>query len=77
MIKFAQFMRDLREATMELLMQGLSIEEVVLVIMTKMKDTMLMIFLITMFNVEHDFAVNLCLLTTKNCLPADQVLTVW
>ena len=27
---FAQFMRDLREATMELLMQGLSMEEVMI-----------------------------------------------
>ena len=43
LIIFAQFMRDLREATIELLMQGLSIEEVVLVIMTMMKDTTLMI----------------------------------
>ena len=29
LIIFAQFMRDLREATMELLMQGLAMEEVI------------------------------------------------
>ena len=46
LISFAQFMRDLREATVELLMQGLAMEEVRADghLMIKMKDKMSMIF---------------------------------
>ena len=49
-LAFAQFMRDLRQATVELLMQGLSMEQVMGVMMNMMIIRSCMMVVINQFN---------------------------